>query len=75
MSHNYLQDQAMLKKLLTLPLTYLGFSGHTKETRKLFAELEKRNFPTNQKLIFTGRSRFGWRLPAGHCFIDNRRDT
>tara|TARA_B000000441_G_scaffold55571_1_gene37109 strand:+ start:78 stop:1214 length:1137 start_codon:yes stop_codon:yes gene_type:complete len=54
MSHNYLQDQAMLKKLLTLPLTYLGVLGSHKRNKKLFAELEKNGiFPTNPKNLYS----------------------
>ena len=41
MSHNYLQDQALLRDLLDAPLTYLGVLGPHQRTQRLLADLKK----------------------------------
>ena len=50
MSHNYLQDHAVLEKLLTLPLAYLGVIGSHARNKKLLKELEAKGIsPSNPK--------------------------
>ena len=39
MSHNYLQDQAMLRRLLPQPLAYLGLLGPRERSKRLLTEL------------------------------------
>ena len=39
MSHNYLQDQALLRGLLAAPLAYLGVLGPHQRTQRLLADL------------------------------------
>ena len=41
MSHNYLQDQALLRDLLGAPLAYLGVLGPHQRTQRLLADLQK----------------------------------
>lgn len=41
MSHNYLQDQALLRNLLAAPLAYLGVLGPHQRTQRLLADLRK----------------------------------
>ena len=41
MSHNYLQDQALLRGLLNAPLAYLGVLGPHQRTQRLLAALKK----------------------------------
>ena len=41
MSHNYLQDQALLRDLLDAPLAYLGVLGPHQRTQRLLADLKK----------------------------------
>ena len=41
MSHNYLQDQALLRDLLGAPLAYLGVLGPHQRTQRLLADLRK----------------------------------
>ena len=41
MSHNYLQDQALLRDLLDAPLAYLGVLGPHQRTQRLLADLRK----------------------------------
>ena len=41
MSHNYLQDQALLRDLLDAPLAYLGVLGPHQRTQRLLADLQK----------------------------------
>lgn len=41
MSHNYLQDQALLRDLLGAPLAYLGVLGPHQRTQRLLADLKK----------------------------------
>ncbi len=41
MSHNYLQDQALLRDLLGTPLAYLGVLGPHQRTQRLLADLQK----------------------------------
>lgn len=41
MSHNYLQDQALLRDLLGAPLAYLGVLGPHQRTQRLLADLLK----------------------------------
>ena len=41
MSHNYLQDQAMLSRLLTLDLGYIGILGPQERSKRLINEIER----------------------------------
>ncbi len=41
MSHNYLQDQALLARLLAVPLAYLGVLGPHARTQRLLADLAR----------------------------------
>ena len=41
MSHNYLQDQALLRDLIDAPLSYLGVLGPHQRTQRLLADLKK----------------------------------
>lgn len=41
LSHNYLQDQALLRNLLAEPLAYLGVLGPHQRTQRLLADLKK----------------------------------
>ncbi len=41
MSHNYLQDQALLRDLLDAPLAYLGVLGPHQRTQRLLADIKK----------------------------------
>jgi xanthine/CO dehydrogenase XdhC/CoxF family maturation factor len=41
MTHNYLQDLALLRHLLTVPLSYLGILGPRKRTQRLLDDLHK----------------------------------
>ena len=41
MSHNYLQDQALLRDLIDAPLAYLGVLGPHQRTQRLLADLKK----------------------------------
>jgi xanthine/CO dehydrogenase XdhC/CoxF family maturation factor len=54
MSHNYLQDHAILEKLLTLPLAYVGVIGSHARNKKLFKELEGKGItPSNPKNLYS----------------------
>ena len=54
MSHNYLQDHAILEKLLTLPLAYVGVIGSHARNKKLFKELEAKGIkPSNPKNLYS----------------------
>ena len=44
-SHNYLQDQALLSGLIDTPLAYLGILGPRERTQRLLAELEREGAP------------------------------
>ena len=51
MSHNYLQDQALLQGLIGAPLAYLGVLGPHQRTLRLLADLQKEGVaPTNAQL-------------------------
>lgn len=51
MSHNYLQDQALLAGLIDAPLAYLGVLGPHQRTQRLLADLEKEGIaPTEDQL-------------------------
>ncbi|MEE3258450.1 MAG: XdhC family protein [Candidatus Latescibacterota bacterium] len=47
MSHNYLQDQALLTGLIDAPLAYLGVLGPHARTQRLLADLEKEGIAPN----------------------------
>ena len=47
MSHNYLQDQALLKGLIDAPLAYLGVLGPQARTQRLLNDLKKEGIAAN----------------------------
>ena len=54
MSHNYLQDQVILEKLLTLRLAYIGIIGSHLRNKKLLKDLEKKGIiPSNLENIYS----------------------
>ena len=50
MSHNYLQDQALLAKLLAVPLAYLGVLGPHARTQRLLADLARGGIEPDDEL-------------------------
>ena len=51
MSHNYLQDQALLRDLLDAPLAYLGVLGPHQRTQRLLADLQKEGITPSDEQI------------------------
>ena len=51
MSHNYLQDQALLRDLLNAPLAYLGVLGPHQRAQRLLADLQKEGIAPNDEQV------------------------
>lgn len=51
MSHNYLQDQALLRDLLDAPLAYLGVLGPHQRTQRLLADLQKEGIAPSDEQV------------------------
>lgn len=49
MSHNYLQDQVLLRDLLDAPLAYLGVLGPHQRTQRLLADLRKEGIASSDE--------------------------
>ena len=51
MSHNYLQDQALLRDLIDAPLAYLGVLGPHQRTQRLLADLQKEGIAPSDEQV------------------------